>query len=63
MHMYVLKRKNKLFQLSKRTMDKKYKDKVTESLQCLEQNGGKVSGVLLNIKDFFQIGFLGDSMT
>lgn len=30
-----------LMALSKRIMEKKYKEKVTESLQVLEQNGGK----------------------
>lgn len=33
--------KNLLMALSKRMMDKKYRDRVTETLQRLEQNGGK----------------------
>ncbi|KAK7109054.1 PACRG-like protein [Littorina saxatilis] len=33
--------KNVLMALSKRMMDKKYRDKVTDTLQLLEQNGGK----------------------
>ena len=36
-----------LCQLSKRMMDKKYRDKVTDTLQLLEQNGGKVSANFL----------------
>ncbi|PVD29764.1 hypothetical protein C0Q70_09021 [Pomacea canaliculata] len=34
--------KNLLMALSKRMMDKKYKDSVTDALQLLEKNGGKV---------------------
>lgn len=33
--------KNLLMALSKRMMDKKYRDRVTDALQLLEQNGGK----------------------
>ncbi|XP_076434633.1 PACRG-like protein [Babylonia areolata] len=33
--------KNLLMALSKRMMDKKYRDRVTDTLQLLEQNGGK----------------------
>lgn len=32
-----------LIKVSKRMMDKKYKDRITEVVQRLEQNGGKVS--------------------
>lgn len=31
-----------LIKVSKRMMDKKYKDRITEVVQRLEQNGGKV---------------------
>ena len=34
-------------QLSKRMMDKKFRDKVTDTLQLLEQNGGKVAADIL----------------
>ena len=34
-------------QLSKRMMDKKFRDKVTDTLQLLEQNGGKVAADVL----------------
>jgi hypothetical protein len=34
-------------QVSKRMMDKKYKDRITEAVQRLEQNGGKVSDTIL----------------
>lgn len=37
---------NSIFQVSKRMMDKKFRDKITTALQTFEQNGGKVSLVI-----------------